>query len=224
MPNAPPRLSGIVFTLALAGCSPIGIDMTNAVASSDASAARPDAPEYRKNPRPTQAYWITMKIQDAPGPFAQLLGLVQFDVVNTECLPPREFNPGGYSSPVPTEGVEIPLKKVSDTEYTGIVYADQMLDEDYYGRGVCRWKLIQAQVQMKATGADGETLFIPQIRHERLLNEQPETVYFNRRSYPRAEMDNYPNIGLTDRTRFGPSIQDSDLFTVTFTPSKEATP
>jgi hypothetical protein len=30
------------------------------------------------------------------------------------------------------------------------------------------------------------------------------------------------SFGLSDRSRFGPSVQDDDLFTVTFTPSKNA--
>lgn len=142
-----------------------------------------------------------------------------------ECLAPPKDNPGGHTSPVPTEDVEIPLTKVSDTEYVGTVYADRMLDEDYNGRGVCHWQLMQFRVHMKATGAKGEGQIISSIPAEKLLGEQSETVYFNKISYSERD-DTYEPIdfGEANRSRFGPSIKDADLFTVTFTPSKEATP
>lgn len=183
---------------------------------------------YRRDPQPRQAYRITMTIENAPGPFAHMLGLAQFDVINPECLPPPDDN-NGHSWPVPTEGVEIALQKVADNIYSGVVYADQMLDEDYYGRGVCRWKLIQAQVQLKATGAKGETKFVPSYPVKKLLAGERETVYFNKISYPHFpddEPSEYESVdtGEVDRSRFGPSIGDGDLFAVTFTTSKEATP
>lgn len=196
--------------------------------TTDASVAEPAAARgaaaYRQNPQPRQAYRITMTIADAPGPFASMKALAQYDVVNTECLRPPKDNPGGHTSPVPTEDIEIPLTKVSDTEYAGIVYADYMQDEDYNGRGVCHWKLMQFRVHMKATGADGEALFIPSIPDKKLLAGQSEKVYFTRKTYPRVEMDNYPDTGVTDRAQFADWIRDEDLFAITFTPHKEATP
>lgn len=221
---------GLAATLALAACNPSGIDMTDSSPSSPgASPARAERPAYRRNPNPTQAYRITMRIEDAPGPFAHMRGLAQFDVANKECLRPPKDNPGGRTSPVPTEDVEVPLRKISETEYVGTVYADHLLDEDYNGRGVCRWRLMQFRVHMKATGADGETLFIPSIPNKKLLAAEREIVYFNKVSYPRFpddEPSEYESVdtGVADRSRFSPSIRDDDLFTVTFTPSREATP
>lgn len=227
MPHLFPVTLGLAFALALAACSPSRTDMTSPASASEPAAHKQDGPAYRQNPQPKQAYRITMTIENAPGPFASVKALAQYDVVNKECLRPPKGNPGGHTSPVPTEDVEIPLQKVSDTEYVGTVYADRMLDEDYNDRGVCHWQLMQFRVHMKATGADGETLFIPSIPDEKLLAGERETVYFNKISYPRLEsssLDEPISFGQADRSRFGPSIQDEDLFTVAFTPSKEATP
>jgi hypothetical protein len=66
-----------------------------------------------------------------------------------------------------TRMFEFELTRVSDVEYTGTVYADGILDEDYYGRGICRWQLTQARVQLKATGVPRETLFSASISAER---------------------------------------------------------
>lgn len=178
------------------------------------------ATEYRVNPAPKQGYRITMTIKDAPGPFASKKALAQYDVTNRECLSPPKDNPGGRSAPTPTEDIEIPLKQVSENEYEAFLYADHMLDEDYTGHGVCHWKLIQFRVHMKATGADGETLFIPAIPDEKLIPGETEVVYFNKRTYPRAEMDNFPNTGAP-RSRFNDDVREEDLFTVTYVADKE---
>lgn len=224
MPRTPPPslvMPGLAFTLALAACSPTGIDMTNAT---HASAAREGAGEFKRNPQPKRPYRLTVRIDNAPGPFAQLVALAQFDVVNKECLPPPNANPGGYTSAVPTHDVEIPLTRVSDREYTGTFYADQMLDEDYHGRGVCRWALVEARMKMKATGADGETLFMPYIRDHKVLAGVVQTNYFSRTAYPRAEMDNYPYFGRQDRGHFGATMTDADLFSVTLASVPGVTP
>lgn len=197
----------------------------NALAASPADHG--GATEFQRNPAPKDAYRITMTIKDAPGSFASMRALAQYDVVNTECLSPPKDNPGGRSAPVPTEDVEIPLEKVSETEFAGTIYVDQMLDKDYTGRGVCHWKLIQFRVHMKATGADGDTLFIPSIPDQKLIPEQAEVVYFNKISYPRlssSALQEPIDTGESDRSRFGPSIQDRDLFTVTFVPAKQVAP
>jgi hypothetical protein len=135
MTHLPLAALGLVSTLALAACTPSGIDTNTPASQSDAAARGQDGTTYRTNPRPTQAYRITMTIADAPGPFASMRALAQYDVVNKECLSPPKDNPGGHTAPVPTEDVEIPLPRVSDNEYTGVVYADWMQDEDYTARG-----------------------------------------------------------------------------------------
>lgn len=209
---------GLASILALTACTPSGIDMTQA-ASGTTSPERPEAPEYRKNPQPSQAYRITMTLEQPPGPFAHVLGLAQFDVVNPECLPPPDENPGGYSSPVPTEGVEIALQKTSDSTYSGVVYADQMLDEDYYGRGVCRWALKQAQVQLKATGDETETKFLPSLSGEDVLAGATRKIHLPKRVYPRSKVEDYPEFGQADRSQY--AVPDEDLFAVDLSAAKE---
>lgn len=224
MPHMFPAIFGMASTLALAACTPSGIDMTNAASVSNPALSGHGKSTYRQNPQPKQAYRITMTIADAPGPFASMTALAQYDVANRECLRPPKDTPGGHTSPVPTEDVEISLTRVSDTEYVGTVYADRMLDEDYSGRGVCHWKLIQFRVHMKASGADGETLFIASIPDEKLLASEPQKLFFWKEEYPRSGVANYPYLGDTDRSKLAPQIADDDLFTVTFIPSKEAVP
>jgi hypothetical protein len=212
---------GVASTLALGACSPSRTDMTSSASASEPAARKQARAAYRQNPQPKQAYRITMTIENAPGPFARMLGLAQFDVINPECLPPPDDN-NGHLWPVPTEGVEISLQKVAKNTYSGVVYADQMLDEDYYERGVCEWELIQVQVQLMATGAKDETKFIPSLDSEELFAGKPQKVYFWKERYPRASVENYPDFGEIDRSKFRPEMRDEELFTVTLSASKEA--
>lgn len=214
MPHAA-RLA-VVLSLLATACQPGSLAMTDAA---------PDTERYARNPAPTQAYRITIRIDDAPGPFASVRALAQYDVTNRECLAPPDSNPGGRSSPVPTQDIEIPLTPAGDGRYMATVYADAMQDGDYSGNGPCHWQLMQFRVHMKATGTGRETLFIPAIADEKLLAGLTETVYFNKISYPlleASELDEPLSFGQTDRSRFGPSLTDEDLFTVTFTASKDA--
>lgn len=179
--------------------------------------------DYKQNPNATQAYRITMTIKDAPGPFASMKALAQYDVVNPECLPPPNSNPGGHTSPIPTKDVPIALTKVADGTYTGTIYADRMLDEDYHGRGVCRWKLIKARVHLVANGAPGETQFIPGITGEDVIALRKSTLYLAKDAYPRVSgVEDYPAFGREDRAAMGPEVKGADLFTVTFESSKDA--
>lgn len=197
--------------------------MTSPASSSDPAIRKQDGSTYRKNPQPKQAYRITMRIENAPGPFASMTALAQYDVVNKECLRPPKENPGGHTSSVPTADVEIPLQKVADNTYSGVIYADRMLDEDYNGRGICHWQLMQFRAHMKATGAEGETQFIPSILGDKIVSGTPESIYLSRAPYPRdEEIEDLPVFGRSDRSKM--AIRDEDLFTVEFTPSKEAMP
>lgn len=205
----------IAAGMALAACAPVQ-DSSTSVEKGE------DKPFHKLNPNPRRAYVITMKIEGAPGPFAVVRGSAQYDVENApEC--------GRYLSfagvhPGMTSMEHFPLARVSDTEYEGQVYADLLLDEDYFGRGVCRWRFMQAQVVLKAAGTDEETRFLPSLRAEEVYGENSEIRYFRKEIYPRdAKMDRFPSFGQMDRSKFAPDISDDDLFTIKLT-SREVRP
>src|SRR3546814_19926418 len=89
--------------------------------------------------------------------------LAQYDVVNKQCLSTPKDNPGGHTAPVPTKDVEIPLTRVSDNEYTGVVYADWMQAADYTAPEACRWQLMQFRLLMTATGPGGASALVTHI-------------------------------------------------------------
>src|SRR3546814_16478534 len=90
MTHLPLAALGLVSTLALAACTPSGIDMSTPASPSDAAARGQDGATYRKNPRHTQAYRITMTITDHHGPFAYTRTPPQYAVFTTKCPRPPQ--------------------------------------------------------------------------------------------------------------------------------------
>lgn len=181
-------------------------------------------PDFKRNPQPKQRYELTLTIANAPGPFASVEGLMQFDVKTSKCLPPPKQN-GGFPWPRPTEAIPIVWTRVSNTEYTSVVYTDGMIDEDYYGRGICRWEFIQAYAALMATEAKGETRFVPNIYPEKLVAQQVEITYFVKSNYRRDEetiLEHPVSFGQTERSKMS-VFRDDELFTTTLVP-KAITP
>ncbi len=180
------------------------------------------------NPQARQAYEVVLKLHNAPGPFERIEGVAQYDVTNdAEC---GRINPATGTAGRITSQEPVTLKRVADDEYHGTVYLDQMLDEDYYGRGVCHWKFSGAGALLKATGAHEETRFLTFMDADRLTAGQTLTRYYPRMDYPRAapvkgpygmsSMEDYPASGNEDPTEYVPELRDA-LFSISLS-AKEA--
>ncbi len=137
---------------------------------------------FHEQPHPQQAYRLTMIIENAPGPFAQVRGAVQYNVKNyREC---GRVNP---EVGAPTNIVylpEHPWRQIAPNVYETTVHADGMLDEDYYGKGVCHWELRGASALLRATGDERETRFLPAMDYDEIFAEKTKVLYFWKESYP----------------------------------------
>lgn len=188
---------------------------------------RDNPPVYRENPSPQHTRRLTMRIDNAPGEFGWVHGSMQFNVDNTECLPPPKDNPGGHASPVPMRMIPFELVRQPDGDYEATVFTDGMVDEDYHGRGVCHWKLLNVQVQLKATGAGNETLFMADMFDEELAAGREKTIYYTRNSYPRhpeTKLEQPTSSGQPDRSKMASYLKDGDLFTITLIPQEAVKP
>jgi hypothetical protein len=202
----------VLSALSLTACGATETDMRqNTPRASGLQPVEHDRGRAHLNPSPKRAYEIVMTIENAPGPFADVSGGAQYDVTNeNEC---GHINSAGVAERI-TSQERVALTKVSDTEYRGVVYLDQMLDEDYYGRGVCHWELMGASATLRATGGDGETLFQPAITVDQLLGGEEVQLYFWKGHYPRTEMDDYRYTGYPTPDKFRPEIRN-ELFKIT---------
>lgn len=179
--------------------------------------------EFKKNPAPKKAYQITMRIENAPGPFEIIEGSVSYDIVNTECLPPAD-SISGVQTTRDRESVPVQYQKLSDGAYAGMLYADQMLDDDYFGKGACRWRLGSTSVTLKASGRAGEASFIPALVSEQIVGQQSMTVLFRKASYPSdADVPDLKSYGQKVAANVSQSRVQEGFFAITLT-SKETAP
>ncbi|KAF1718811.1 hypothetical protein CSC75_18085 [Pseudoxanthomonas wuyuanensis] len=203
----------VAASMALAACAP--------VQDSPGSGEQSEEEPLRKiNPNPKRAYVITMKIEGAPGPFAVVEGVAHYEVENRECGRYLKF---AGTFPRMTSSETFEMTRISENEYRGMVYADLILDEDYFGRGVCRWKFIGTDGFLRATADERDTRFRPGMNDDEVYAQKSVTTYFWKERYPRSQTEDFPSFGYTDRTRFAPHILDNDLFTITLV-SQEVQP
>ncbi|MEA9491761.1 hypothetical protein VDS11_21385, partial [Xanthomonas campestris pv. campestris] len=79
------KILSCLFLVLLAGCNPMNA-ASERQDTGDTTAD--DDPVYRKNPHPSQAYRITMTIEDAPGQFEFVSGTAFYEMTNhKQCTP-----------------------------------------------------------------------------------------------------------------------------------------
>lgn len=145
------------------------------------------------NPSPRKGYDVRIVLKDPPGPFAEIDAAAQYDVVNAgECGEPQPIS-GAVPRISTSEAVK--LQRVSETEFVGRVFTDQVLDEDYYGRGVCHWKFVETRVSLRESSDPMATSFVAAIDAEEIIERASSATFFSAVHYPKAEIDNYANFG-----------------------------
>lgn len=185
----------------------------------DASGSRASSgPLRRLNPAPKQGYRIRLTIQDAPGPLVLVGATAQYDVINEiQC---GEASPSGGAYRVTSNEVLV-LERLDKMTYEGIVYIDQILDGDYYGKGLCKWEFSEVRAVLNATGRVEETRFSPHLSAESVRGGVSERRHFWKGMYPKSEVESFPDFGEADRNKM--NRRDHELFTLTLV-AKEIEP
>ena len=185
-------LTAVVLTPLLAACNTQNQE-GQAMLESQSEDVRGEEPLRNLNPSPQNGYEIRIVLKDPPGPFAEINAAAQYDVVNAgECGEPQPIS-GAVPRISTSEAVK--LERVSDTEFVGRVFADQVLDEDYFGRGVCRWDFVEARVGLRAMDDPMASWFVATLQADAIENGSKKSTFFWSGHYPKAEIDNYSTIG-----------------------------
>ncbi|MFC0156303.1 hypothetical protein ACFFJ4_22850 [Xanthomonas dyei] len=185
----------------------------------DAPSSQADAksnstdPVYQKNPHPTQAYRITLTIEDAPGPFDWISGTAFYQMTNHKQCTPIEPIAGVWSKS-DEDGIPIRFEKRDASTYVATIYADGMVDADYYSKGVCKFELDGVGISLRATGDNNETRFQPALFKDEIHSSTPKVTYFWKGRYPKADMENFPDGGETSKDQFNDTAKNN-LFKVT---------
>ncbi|MCC8626059.1 hypothetical protein G8D19_23210 [Xanthomonas vesicatoria] len=175
-------------------------------------------PVYRKNPHPAQAYRITMTIEDAPGAFNSISGTAFYAMTNRDACTPIDRSLG-FSTKQKEDAIPIHFDKTSDMTYVGTIYADGMVDADYYGKGVCVFELSGVGISLKATGKKEETRFQPVLFKSEIYSSTPKITYFWKGRYPKEDMENFPDGGRLSIDQFNDDARNN-IFKITLTAEK----
>lgn len=205
-------LLALLTLLPLAACSPYA-DAERDVAAGGRGLAK-------LNPAPKQAYELVLTLKDAPGPFAIVEGVAQYDASNyADCgrILPATGTAGRITSQEP-----VTLRKIGENEYRGTFYIDRMQDEDYYGRGVCHWSLTGVGAMLRATNGEADTRFLTFVDKKHMDAGSQLTRYYPRADYPRIEeITGYGASGQEDPSSYRADLRDA-LFSTTTTVQKLA--
>jgi len=207
---------------------PALVFLATAAGGSSYSDTPAKAPLRELNPAPTQAYEIRLTLAnasdlssaaDGKSPFTVVEGTAQFDASNGA----RCGKSNAVSGHVPTLTSHEPfrLSRISATEYAGTVYADMLINEDYYGRGVCHWALTEARVALRARADIADTRFVAGLPAKEVLVGGTQVRYFWKGYYPRFEDGQHAEYGR-DQLDAVPADKLNEFFTVTLTARKIA--
>lgn len=199
------RLLGTLILAALAACT------------NPSSEARP---VFKTNSGANDNYEIALNFDNAPGEFESIKGYAQYSVINHSCLPaPRGAS--GMPASIPMVVRPFTFIAAPEGQLLGKVQTDLMSDEDYYGRGVCRWQLQEVRVDVRANESEGMTEFVSSLSAEALTHGKATATYHQRRLYPgQVNTTGKKSFGQQDKSKLSPSISDRDLFIVTISPRK----
>lgn len=106
-----------------------------AILAFSACSASP-SPKITRNPRPVERHELTLRIEGAPGPFDSMDGYVMFQVLNDRCLPLQPLSGARLAL---EKRVPLELVPIGGGTYQATFFTDQLIDENYYGLGVCHW-------------------------------------------------------------------------------------
>ncbi|MBV6797163.1 hypothetical protein LN565_05020 [Xanthomonas euvesicatoria pv. euvesicatoria] len=204
------KVVGCLFLSLLAGCKPM-----NAPSEPSSPYNADTDPVYQKNPHPTQAYRITMTIEDAPGPFEWISGTAFYEMTNRDACTPIDRSLG-FSTKQKEDAIPIHFDKTSDTTYVATIYADGMIDADYYGKGMCTFELNGVGISLRATGKKEETRFQPSLFKKEIYSSAPKVTYFWKERYPQAGMDDFPDGGEVRLDQFNDNAR-KNTFKITLT-------
>lgn len=166
---------------------------------------------YRRNPNPKRRYDITMTIKNAPGTFEDVSWGAQYDA--PDCVYMMDGTAGVHGN-VDT-AIAIDFKKIDAATYIGTIYLDAMLDEDYFGKGECKWQFTGAYARLRATGKGEETLFVSFIDPKDVAATKTITSYYLFRDYPAVpNFERYKTNGSRDVSKYRPELQ-AETFSIT---------
>ena len=176
---------------------------------------------FQLNPHPKKAYRIKIKINDIPGPLILTQNFyMRYMARNCSYLITSKIV---GATTEPTKFLDYPLTKTGKDEYEAVVYSDAVLDEDYFGEGVCHWEADGFGGIFKATGKAEETGFTFSDLMKNLLEQKKLVKYYWKRDYPYSRKRDgsiyadSTDFGIVSPESYSPEEKRQNFFSITVT-------
>lgn len=173
---------------------------------------------FRANPSPKQVFEVEFEIHDAPGPLKAVSGGARYSATQApNCTFVTNAWAGTWGTPF--KGLSTPITRAGPNRFVMTVTRDGMLDEDYYGKGVCRWEMGDAVAGFAASEAKEDTIYGVELEGKELMDGATFRRYYWNGSYPRMKNESGVPIsamGVTKPNDLLPGFRDN-VFSITAT-------
>ena len=148
---------------------------------------------FKVNPSPKQVFEVEFEIQDAPGPLMAVRGSAGYSATQApNCTFVTNAWAGTWGTPF--KGLSLPVTPVGPNRFVMTVALDGMLDEDYYGKGVCRWKMGGAGAGFAASAAEEDTQYGLSLDAKEFVDGATYRKYYWKGNYPQRKTKNESGI------------------------------
>lgn len=138
---------------------------------------------WRANPSPVHGFDVVFEAHGAPGPFASFMANAHYQSFNCNFV----TSEWAGTRSQPTKTLPLVVSRLDPNRYQVSFYRDGMMDEDYYGKGVCKWTLTGVTLGLKATGSKDETSYAFDLAEDTWRDGGHEKLYYWAGSYPKMK-------------------------------------
>ena len=134
----------------------------------------PEDMVVRDNPAPKHAYRVVADLRALPSQPKAVVGYVNFENKwsGTVCPTPHMVR---WEIRVPWAGRQIAMTQTEPGVYEGMFYLDHLLDEKYFDRGLCAWRLNTVGISF---AGDGGRSFGASIGHTTLKDGAEDVAFY----------------------------------------------
>lgn len=167
---------------------------------------------FQLNPQPKQGYEIIYRVEGAPGPFEDTGAFGNYVAQGCHYV----ANAWAGATGTPSRQIPIQVTRIDDHTYAATVYLDAMLNEDYYGNGICQWRLLDLTTGFSALPGGKSNDFVVEYGHEAIIAGQAVTKHYRAAEYPPGSAHG-GGLGLHPTLIDQARSEGKALFTITAT-------
>lgn len=163
-----------------------GVAVAAGLSAPSSGEAQP-AVQPKASKEPDKAHRVEIRFDGLPGPLAAVSGRTTYKVANLDCIPADHNRAIGGIRLAPEHDIEIDWQRAEDGSQSAIVRERPLLDESYFGLGVCRWELQTITVHFTSA----RTKFVGGINAEQMRGGVVSTQHYLVRDFqePPAHID-----------------------------------